>query len=537
MRETLGRYLNGLCQFCFRHPKRSLSLLFLSFLLSVAYSSQNLQLQLGWTYLFDADDPVVLEFESSREKFPFPGDIAVLVDQGTRERRESFLDLVAEEMAKQPDVYYHILHRMDLQNLGQRALFYLETEQLSSLADALANSENVSPHSMVSPAAVKVQLKLLEDLKEALVSRGRNKMLPIWSSFVADGDDRMVESLFRLLDGERYVYPTLAGDKVNVLVFKGGTRGSKVTSKGSEVVKVRELLNTLNPSSFGVRVRLTGLPVMLYDERVTCAQDSLRSGVLSLALIIVVFTFGYGGWSRPLFSLLGLVCGLGWTCAYAAAIIGHLNFVTVTMVTMLMGLGIDFGIHFLFRYEEEKKNHSECWDHLTEEQVLVQMKAAITRTVRSTGVDTLVGAAATSASFVALTATDFRGVSDLGILASGGVLLCFFSTLMVLSALLRLYPGARNPESTPLKGLAVLEAQILSHHKMVAALSFLTIILIAGFAARIGFSYNLLSIQAQELSSVRTEKAMLRDYKTTVLNGAVLVKGADRARALAEELL
>lgn len=497
-------------------------LLGLSFLLSVLYGAAQLQLQLAWTYLFRSDDAVVRTFLDARDKFPYPGDIAVLVDRGTAEQRERYMQLVAEEMGKEPEIYHHVFYRLDLREVGTRALYFLDEELLSTLHQTLSTRDQMSRGGLVSGTAVKVQLKLLKDLKSALLSRGRSSLVPIWRLFTNDQAGRFSETLLKLLNGERYVFATLADGQIHALVFKGGTRGAALSSSGDEVVAVRELLDRLSPAAYGLRVRVTGVPVMLYDERETCAQDSVRSGLISLGLILVVFTLGFGGLRKPLYSLAGLVCGLGWTVAYAALTVGHLNFITVTMVSMLMGLGIDFGIHFLFRFQEECESSTDQLD-------------ALTRTVKTTGVDTLVGAAATSASFFALSGTDFRGVSDLGIIAGGGVLLCFFSTMTVLPALLRLDPRTGRGNSA-LGSLAAIEQNVLRHYKLTTVICALFALISLGYATRVGFSYDLLSLQSQEMDSVQTEKAMLSEYNSTVLSGAVLVDGPEEARRVAGKL-
>ena len=103
MQGRLGRYLSSLCVGCFQNPKRALGILLFTFLVAVVYGAFNLKLQLAWTYLFEKEDPIVREFERARELFPYPGDIAILVDQGTAEQRERYLDLVAREMKKEPE--------------------------------------------------------------------------------------------------------------------------------------------------------------------------------------------------------------------------------------------------------------------------------------------------------------------------------------------------------------------------------------------------------------------------------------------------
>ena len=104
----MAKYLSRTALWCYRKPKRALLALGLSFLLSLAYGVSHLELQLAWTYLFESTDPVVVEFERARKKFPYPGDIAVLVDRGSQEERERFVRLVADEMAKRPELFHHV---------------------------------------------------------------------------------------------------------------------------------------------------------------------------------------------------------------------------------------------------------------------------------------------------------------------------------------------------------------------------------------------------------------------------------------------
>ena len=42
---------------------------------------------------------------------------------------------------------------------------------------------------------------------------------------------------------------------------------------------------------------------------------------------------------------------------YATLSVGHLNMITVTFAVMILGLGIDLGIQFIARYEEELKKN------------------------------------------------------------------------------------------------------------------------------------------------------------------------------------
>ena len=481
-----------------------------------------LKIKMDWTYLFEDSDPVVLDFKQARDCFPYPGDIAILVDQGEEEKREEFLELLAGKLTEQPEIFHHVFYKVDVSEISTRALYFLEPELLERFAEVLESlSHEKIPDMSLDDEILKFQLKLLDDLKSSLLTRGRFDYHHLWEILTSKKPARRY--INRLLKGQSEFYLTLADGHLHLLLLKSGSRNAPLSNKGTTVVELRKLLEGLKGSSYGLRVRVTGLPVMLHDEKKTCTEDSLRSAQLSIAIIVVVFAVGFGGFVRPLMAVAALLVGLGWTLAYAAISVGHLNFITVSMVTMLMGLGIDFGIHLLFRFEEEYGQGA-----LPEE--------ALKSTLEGTGVDIFVGACATAAAFLALTQAEFRGIADLGVIASGGVLLCFLSTVTVLPAFLALAPGKRSERLAHSTWLEWIESQLLSRAKYLTLLGALLVFVAILGASRVGFSYNLLDVQAQELASVKTEREMIADYKSTVLSGACVASNAKEARQVAARL-
>jgi len=486
-------------------------------------AATRLELQMDWTYLFEDDDPIVLRVEQARERFPLSGDIAVLVDRGTPKQREAFLDALGDRLAQEPDLFYQVFYKVDLKPLAAKALYYLDESSLEDLASGLRSlSQHSVPGAPSTGAAKKVVLKLLDDLNRSLITRGRADYEPIWEFLASEQNGDAIKYLHRLLNGKQYMYPTVGGGRVNVLLFHTAPWGQVKAPKAPAVRRIRQIIDEMRPTVKDIRIRLTGLPVMLNDERETCTQDSIRSGVISIVLILIIFAIGFGEFSRPIFAVSALTCGLGWTMGYTTLAVGHLNFITVSLVTMLMGLGIDFGIHVLFRYDEELGKGCSP-------------EEALEVTIAGTGVDTFVGATATAASFLALTQADFRGIADFGVIASGGVLLCFFSTITVLPSLLAIYPGRARPPADPDGALAWIERQLLGRARVLSVFGGLFLLICGAWSTQVGFNYNLLKVQAEDIESVRTEEEMVANLKRSVLSGQVLVKGEQNARRMAKE--
>jgi predicted RND superfamily exporter protein len=112
-----------------------------------------------------------------------------------------------------------------------------------------------------------------------------------------------------------------------------------------------------------------------------------------------------------------------WTFALARVVVTELNFVTVFLVVILAGLGVDYTIHSLTRYQEERVRGRSMLDALS---------VVNATTARAS----LISALTTAAAFLTLASSRFLGFRQFGIIAGFGVCLAFLSAVVVLPALL-----------------------------------------------------------------------------------------------------
>jgi len=152
-------------------------------------------------------------------------------------------------------------------------------------------------------------------------------------------------------------------------------------------------------------------------------KDLTSSGLWSISAILLILTFYY----RRLFAVfyigLPLAMGIAWTFGLTQLVLGSLNLVTVFLIVVLFGLGIDFGIHNLARYDEVRRCGGSVFD-------------ALYTVYRRTGVASLLAAATTIGAFYALLITDFRAFFEFGFIAGTGVALTYLSMYLVFPALM-----------------------------------------------------------------------------------------------------
>jgi hopanoid biosynthesis associated RND transporter like protein HpnN len=221
---------------------------------------------------------------------------------------------------------------------------------------------------------------------------------------------------------------------------------------------------------------------------------------LTLALLLTAFLRV----GKPLIMLVVLALSLCWAIGAATLVIGHLSLFSVMFISIVIGIGIDYGIYFLFRYEEELFLGRN-------------LKEAIEITAARAGPGVLLGAVTASVTFYVLLLTDFRGVQELGFISGTAILLAWMAMMTVFPAAIVLVdrrhaarPRGSVPRAIALESMHVpLVDRITGHPRTVlavAAVLTLAAVLALGW---VQFDYNLLNLQAVGTESVTWEKKVL----------------------------
>ncbi len=155
---------------------------------------------------------------------------------------------------------------------------------------------------------------------------------------------------------------------------------------------------------------------------------------------MVVIVAGFGGVRHALLANLVLLLGMAWAFGYATIAVGHLNILSVTFTATLIGVGIDYGTYYVARYLQYRDEGLDPY-------------AAIMRTSAFVGPGIFTGAVTTAIAFFSAAWTNFTGVSELGVIAGGGLILCAFAQLYVLPVCLYLVDSSRWGERCPCRCL------------------------------------------------------------------------------------
>ncbi len=313
------------------------------------------------------------------------------------------------------------------------------------------------------------------------------------------------------------------GCKLLIVLTPREKEAAALSPYGKDIAWARGEIAGARAAHPGVAIGLTGEPVLDADQIESSMRSVAIASAITLALIAGLFLFSYHECNRPLLAMAVLVIATLWAFGFTTLAVGHLNIISNAFVAMILGLGIDFGIQILGRYEEEISRGRTC-------------AAALEEALAHTGNAVLTGAATTAAAFYTMCFNDFLGLQELGVIAGTGVLLCAAANLAVFPALIFLHDRHRpnldrTAAPTHWRAGFFLREPFRRQPAVLAALA-VAITAAAAFGARHArFDYNLLNLQDPALESVRVERSLLSSPAHSVVFAAITAGSVEEARA------
>ena len=160
---------------------------------------------------------------------------------------------------------------------------------------------------------------------------------------------------------------------------------------------------------------LTGVNVVSQRLRHTVWQDAGIAGGVGLVVVLVLLLWELRSVRAALLCLLPVGIGVLWTIGGMAALGISLNLLNVFVVTMVIGVGVDYGIHMLHRLREHTS----------------------TGELGETGRAVVFAALTTIVGFGSLVTTHYPGLQSIGWMTSFGVLFSAVGAVVILPLVVR----------------------------------------------------------------------------------------------------
>ena len=494
------------------------------------YTSRSLTFQTSSVELLPSHLPYVQNFKQHLRDFGELNDIVVAVEAPDPARAQSYADRLAAQI-KTLRGAGRVTYRIDPDLFKGQALLYLSPERLASLRDAV-----VSHREFIEQYAARPTLPGLFDgiggeiarrLAGGFVDLGLDDdEAPGGSRFDAGVVDTLLSVVTEGLDGTgaivspwtrvftpgseetRSGYFVSADDRLLFILVEPRRDASSFTDNEQFIADIRNTIARLRGEFPDVRAGTTGTPALSNDEMLTAFRDSTVSGVLAFALTLGLLLVIIRRVPETLVMLAVLTISLAWSLALITATVGHLSVFSVMFVSLLVGIGIDYGIYVHFRYEEEL-----ALGELPREALAV--------TARRTGPGIFFGALEAAGTFAVLMLTEFRGIQEFGFIAGISVLVAFVAMMTLFPAALLVLPRRRGrPRPAGVISAASIRDEVPAIQRLLRHPT--PVLLVAGLVTAaslaavpsVRFDYNRLALQAKGTESVTWEQEIMKSRRS-----------------------
>ncbi len=203
--------------------------------------------------------------------------------------------------------------------------------------------------------------------------------------------------------------------------------------------------------------------------------------------------------------------------------VGALNLISIAFAVLFVGIGVDFGLQFSVRYRAERHDY---------DNIDVALRSAALKA----GGPLALAAAATAAGFFSFLPTDYRGLSELGIIAGSGMIIAFFTSITLLPALLHIFNPPGEPNPVGYSWLAPLD-RFLERHRIAVIVGTLGIVILGSpLLYYLRFDSNPINLRDPNAESISTFLDLRKDPNTSGSSIELLEPSLDQANATARRL-
>jgi uncharacterized protein len=525
-----GRLLQRVVQVCCARPALTVLVAFALAALGVGYAAHGLTIETSKFHLLPLHQRYATLYKDYAEDFGQLEDIVVVVQSPAVDTSTAYAARLAAVLRDGALGTARISYRVDARRMEAHALLYLPIATLQDTLQTVATHEEL----LADFAATPTLAQLVDGINQSV---GATFLPDVFGPGAKDEPNPAPTRLLRDLltqmseriDGQPYRSPWeslfaaatpapnggyfLSHDQRLLYVVIDLVDAPRTfDAEHAAIGTIRRAIASLRPQFPSVEAGVTGAPALFSDELDAAAHDGRIASVLALVLTLGLLLLAFRRLVTSSAILLVLALSLGWSLGVVTLIVGHLTIFSMMFASVVIGLGTDYGIYFLFRYREER--------------VLGQtIVGALERTAARSGPAILLGALTAAVAFYILSIAEFRGIRDFGLISGTAILLAFLSMLTVFPALLlliekwqkapRLRPIAggagalRLPDvrtSGPGESQVPALARLVRYPKTIVAATIVVTGASLWAAPQVGFDYNLLNLQADGTESVVWER-------------------------------
>ena len=432
---------------------------------SVYYTVTNLTIRTSRNDLVASNHRLIQQTEKMDRSFGGRDGMVVVVENGHPKRAIKFANELAAELRRYPDHFPELFYKVDPERFKRSALLYLEPQDLDKIKDGLLKQEDLLAGLAADPRLTtfyrlvndRITRSMIGELFTGFLADKEKPELPDLSVLNASlrglsaslegrqPQDSLFTGFFpkELSDLEGSGYFFTENDKY--LLFLVTPKGDGYASRSQDLALLRKVVDQVKGRYPGLEAGVTGPDALEADEMSSSMQDVTLATWLSLLGQMGLLILFLRSLRRTLVEGLVLVLGLCWTFGLVTLVVGHLNLLSLIFAPLMLGLTVDYGIHWFCRLEEEQGSSRHCSPEV------------LTRTFRRSAPGIVYAGVAAIVSFVPLAFVGFKGLAELGLILAMGILVMLVATLLLVPALVTITekcspstgPADCPPQPTP----------------------------------------------------------------------------------------
>ena len=545
MRDNI---LKALAKLHAQHPWKMVIMVVIITMIMGAFASQ-LKQSMRWTDLLPTKSEKTIQYNKVINEFVTATNIIVVVE-GEEEKIKAFTEAVVPQIKLATDpkdgkLYAkRIDYKQDVDFIREHGLMLVKADDLQNMKELYQNPNLVPLLTNINNSFEKEYVGKEESISTRekedntiIILDGISNLISVmkdYSSGKIHSPEEAQKAIDKLLLGEPYL---LSYDKqaliINVIPNFSMTDMSKMISGTDTIQKVIDKVLKDYPE---VKAGLTGMIPLGRDEMVYGEQSMGYTSIFAFIAILILLILSFRMWAAPLFALLNLAVGLIWAIGLTAILVKSLNIMTSMVAVILIGLGIDFSIHIISIFTESRSMGKP-------------INIAMEETFLKSGKGILTAGFTTCAAFFALIISSSRGMKEMGIVSSTGLLAILIVTFLFLPSLLVL--RERRLEKKLAEGKiktkpAYKDISFQSFGKSCNWLSMrysatlicailITIILLVS-ASKISFDHNYMNMEPKGLTSITLQDTILDKFDLSMDYALLLTDSIEELREMAKKL-
>lgn len=473
------------------------------------------------------------------EKFGYTSSPVIVVAGGSQSDRHKVVDALDKELQAVPELSNRVLGRIKPEHVAEVLLFSDPKAFEKSLPDGSG------PVGSKLETGLEGWVTILKEGLEQGLEKGaaddtaaRDGLARLGTMFEALGDELAGSSgLTRLRDLaparehkpiaegiDELGYVSAAQGKLQLVALFPELESDEGFQLEPVIKQIRDARDRaiVNAGASDVHADVTGVPALAVDELNMVQSDLAKTTLASSIAILLTLYWAFRSFRQSLVSFLPLGFGTIVTFGVIQLTLGHLNLVTASFASVLLGIG-DFGVHIQSRYSELLRGG-------------MSSKEAMETALLKSGPGLVLATITTAVAFLTTMATEFTAFAELGLITSIGLVLMLAGAYLLVPPATLLLLGDKPRPAPELRIFNHLETFVKRYPRAILGVAAVTTTVFLFWLPQVEFNGRYFEFLPKNTESARALVELSKDETASPFVANVRAKSVEEARALAVSL-